>query len=580
MRVWTPPVLGWARGYERGNLRPDVLAGFTIAVLLVPQGMAYASIAGMPPITGLYAAIVALTVYAVLGTSSHLSVGPVAIVSLLTAAALDPLAGGQTARYVALAALLALLVGVTQLVMGLLRLGALVSFLSHPVISGFTSAAAIVIGFSQARDLLGLDVPRSEHLPEAMRRLVAHAAEANPWSLGIGLGAITVMLIGKRLAPRAPVPLVLVVLTTALTWALGLADRGVIVLGEVPAGLPGPTLPAVDLTVVRQLWVAALTIALVGYAESISIAKAIATRTRERLDPNAELVAQGGINLASGVFSGFPVAGSFTRTALTFASRAHTQLAGLVAAGILVVTVVVAAPLFSHLPRAMLAAIVIVAVVGLVDVQAVRESWATNRDDGVALVTTFAATLGLGVEAGLLTGITFSLGLHLYRTTHPRIVEVGRVKGSTIYRDVHRYPTTVHPGIVVLRLDGPLTFMAARSLEDRVLSLIADRAELDHLILDTSAMVSIDATGSHALHALREELDDAGVLLHLAIVRSPVRETLQRAGLWADVTGGHTHPDLDAAVACALRPDPPDPPDPPDDPEDRTESPRRPQWTS
>jgi sulfate permease, SulP family len=331
--------------------------------------------------------------------------------------------------------------------------------------------------------------------------------------------------------------------------------------------------PGIDIAAVRELWVAAVIIALVGYAESISIGKAIATRTRERLDPNAELVAQGGINLASSALSGFPVAGSFTRTAVTFTSGARTQLAGVVAAGLLVLTLLVATPLFTYLPRAVLAAIVIVAVTSLVDLKGMRETFATNRDDGLALAVTFVATLALGVEPGLLTGIGFSLALHLYRTTHPRIVEVGKVDGSTIYRDVHRHATATQPGTVILRLDAPLTFMSSRALEDRVLSLLATRPDLGHLVLDCSAMVAIDATGAHALHALREELDEAGVILHLAIVRSPVRTTLTDAGLWEDIARGQTHPDLDAAVACAAsaRAHPSG---------DSTEGARRPLWTS
>jgi sulfate permease, SulP family len=544
------PVLQWAPRYERRLLRRDLLAGLTVAVMLVPQAMAYASLAGMPPITGLYAAIVTLLVYAVLGTSSHLAVGPVALVSLLTAAALDPLAGGQTAHYVALAGLLALLVAGTQLALGALRLGSLVSLLSHPVISGFTSAAAIVIGFSQARDLLGIDVPRSEHLAEAVRRLAGHLGEANPWALAIGLVGIAAMLAGKRWAPRLPVPLAVVVAATILTWAAGLGDRGVAILGSVPAGMPRPGLPALDREAVGQLWVAAITIALIGYAETISIAKAIATRTRERLDPNQELIAQGAINLSAGVFSGFPVAGSFTRTAVNFASGAATQLAGVLAAGLLALTLLVATPLFFHLPRAILAAVVIVAVIGLVDVRGAIEAYRTSRDDGVALLTTFTGTLVFGVEPGLLVGVAASIGLFLYRNARPRIVEVGRVEGAGVYRDVARYPTVPRPGTMVLRLDAPLTFMSARSLEARVLALIADRPDLRHLVLDASAMVAIDATGAHTLHALREDLEEAGVDLHLATVRSPVRDTLQRAGVWDDITRGHDHADLDEAVDC------------------------------
>jgi sulfate permease, SulP family len=543
------PVLGWAPRYPASCLRPDVLAGLTIAVMLVPQSLAYASLAGMPPITGLYAAIISLFVYALLGTSSHLGVGPAALMSLLTAAALAPL-GAAPSDYIGLAGLLAVMVALVQLAMALLRLGALVNLLSQPVISGFTSAAAIVIGFSQAGDLLGFSLPRTDRFIDLAAALWTGFGDTNPWALGIGLAGIAAMLAAKRAWPTVPAPLLVMIAAAAFTWGLRLAEHGLVTVGAMPAGLPRPALPALNVDAARQLWASAVTIALVGYASSISVGKAIAMRTRERLDPTQELVAQGGINLAAGVFSGFPVSGSFSRTAVAFSAGARTQLAAVVAAFGVSIAVFFLTPLLFHLPVTILAAIVFVAVIGLVDVRGAVGTFRTNRDDGVVLGATFVTTLVIGVETGLLTGIAVGLVATLYRAARPRIVEVGEVEGERIYRDVQRYPTIARPGVVTLRLDAPLTFMNAKSLEDRVLELIGDGGALRHIVLDASAMARVDATGVQTLRRLHEDLDEAGIGFHLATVRSPVRETLQRAGAWEEVAGGHAHPDLAEAVAC------------------------------
>jgi sulfate permease, SulP family len=541
------PALRWLRGYDRATFGPDLVAGLTVAVMLVPQAMAYAALAGMPPVTGLYAAIVPLVVYALLGTSGQLAFGPVAIVSLLTASALAPLAGGDPATYVGLAAVLALLVGALLLLMGLLRLGALVNFLSHSVISGFTSAAALIIGFSQARELLGIDAERSESLLRTLTELGANAATANPATVVVGVGSVLVLLAGRKLVPRAPVALLVVVVATGATALLGLADAGVAILGDVPAGLPRPALPAIEATAVLALLPSAAAIALISYLEGISVARAIAAKTRQHIDADAELIASGAANLAAGAFQSFPVAGGFSRTAVNHQAGARTPMSSLVTAAVVALTVAFLTPLLFHLPRAVLAAVIVVAVVGLIDVEAVRHAWRVRRSDAVVLAATFAATLLLGVEPGIGVGVAVSLGLLLWRTSTPHAAELGRVAGTTRYRNTDRYLTRTDEAVAILRVDGPLYFASAKFVDDRVGALLAERPALRAVVLDCSAVTDLDTDGEHALAELDRKLGDAGVALHLATVRGPVRDLLERAGAWERMAG-RIHPAIPAAL--------------------------------
>jgi sulfate permease, SulP family len=552
------PPLRWLRGYDRSTFGADAAAGLTVAVMLIPQGMAYAALAGMPPVTGLYAAIVPLVVYALLGTSGQLAFGPVAIVSLLTATALAPLADGDPATYVALAAVLALLVGVIMLVMGLVRLGALVNFLSHAVISGFTSAAALVIAFSQGRELLGIDVERSESFLGTVGGLVTNAATANPATVAIALLAIGALVLGKRVAPRVPTALLVVAGATIATAALGLTNAGVAVLGEVPAGLPLPTVPALQTADVIALLPSALAIALISYMEGISVAKAIAAKTRQRIDANQELIAAGAANLSAGLFQSFPVAGGFSRTAVNHQAGARTPMASLITAAVVALTVAFLTPLFHSLPRTVLAAIIVVAVIGLIDVKAARRAWRVKRSDAAVLIITFAATLLIGVEPGIAIGVAASLGLVVWRTANPHTAELGRVPGTDRLRNIARYPTRTDPQVALLRIDGPLYFANTKFIEDRITALVHDRPALRGVVLDCSAVTDMDMAGEHALAELDQRLADLGITLHLATVRGPVRDILRRAGLWEGLAPGRIHPGIPAALdAIGVPPDSP-----------------------
>jgi sulfate permease, SulP family len=540
----------WAVGYRRAWLRDDALAGATLAVMLIPQAMAYAALAGVPPITGLYAGVAALVAYAALGSSSHLSFGPVALVSLLTAAAIDPLARGEVGRAVALAGTLALLVAAIHLVLGLLRAGAVVNLISHPVVLGFTAAAGLIIALTQVRDLLGVDVQRTERFGEALAVAIEAAPDAHPPTVAVGALSLLALLLGRRYARRVPVALLLSVVAIVAAVALDLADAGVAVVGDIPAGLPAPGLPDVGWADVRALLGPAAVIALVAYAESVSIAKAVAARTRDRVEPNRELLASSAANAAAGVVGGYPVAGSFTRTAVVHDAGGRTQLAGLVAAGSLVLTLLLLTGLLEPLPRAVLGAIVVTAVISLIDVRGAISTLQVDRLDGLVLLATFAATLALGVELGLLLGVTVNLGGHLARGMRPAIIELGRVRGTRVYRNVERYPTVTDPTGAVLRLDGSLDFLSVQEVTARLGALAVERPELEWLILDASGVTGMDSTGVHALHAIQRDLAEAGVALHLATVRGLQRDVISRAGLWTDLIEDSCHADVSEALAA------------------------------
>lgn len=545
------PLLDWGRRYSPALFRSDLVAGLTVAVMLIPQAMAYAALAGMPPVTGLYASMAPLLVYAVLGTSGQLAVGPVAITALLTASGLAPLAGGDPGTYVALAALLALMVGVIQGVLGVLRLGALVNFMSHAVISGFTSAAAIVIATSQVPALLGLDVSSSHGWLDTVAGVVGAVRDTNPVTLAIAGAAVLLLAASRRWAPSAPSALLVVAVATAAVAGFGLDRLGVDILREIPAGLPSPAVPPVSLAAVQALLPTAMTIAVISYMEGISVAKAIAAKTRQVIDADQELIATGAANVAAGLFQSFPVAGGFSRTAVNYQAGARTGVASAITAAVIAVAVLAFTPLFFSLPRAVLAAVIVVAVVGLIDVRDGVETWRVRPADGATLAITFAGTLLLGVELGIAVGVAVSLGMFVWRTANPHAAELGRVEGTTVLRNIDRYPARTDPQVVILRIDGPLYFANAKFVEDRVLALSSTRPELRHVVLDAAAVSDIDASGAHTLAEVDERLIERQITLHLATVRGPVRDVLTRADLLpALVEQQRVHRSVDDAVGA------------------------------
>ena len=545
----------WARSYERAWLGLDIGAGLTLAVMLVPQAMAYASLAGLPPITGLYASVVALGLYAWFGSSSHVSFGPFALVSLLTAAALEPLTTESSPRWFALAGTLAILVGLVHLALALARADAVVVLISRPVVVGFTAGVAVIIALSQVRDLFGVDAPRSARFGEAARIAVEVAPRAHLPTVTIGVVSLVLLLLGRRYLPRVPMTLLVSVAAVLVVVAFDLVASGVPVVGSIPSGLPRPTLPDVSVADVGRLFPSAVVIALIAYGGNVSIAKAIAERSRELVDPKRELVASGAANLGAGLVGGFPVAASFTRTAVVYEARARTQLAGVVAAIALILVLVTLAPLLESLPRAVLAAIVLIAVLSLFDLAAVRSTFRVDRADGAVLVLTFVATLALGAELGFAVGVGGNVVVHVARGMRPALIVLGRVPGTRLYRNVDRYPTVTDPSGVILRLDGPLDFLSVEQVTGRLRRLAAERPELSWLVLDASGVTGMDSSGVHALDDLQQHLADAGVALHLATLHGPQRDVIRRAGLWDELVEGSCHVDIGSALAAIGVPD-------------------------
>lgn len=399
------PAVDWLRAYRGADFTPDLIAGLTVAVMLVPQGMAYAMLAGLPPVVGLYASMVPLIVYALLGTSRQLAVGPVAMVSLLVATAVGRIAPAGSGGYLVAAIGLAAMVGVVQLAMGVLRLGFLVRLLSHPVISGFTSAAALIIGFSQLKSLLGVPLGRSHHVHTVVTEAVRRASEINVATVAVGAVAIVALSGLKRWRPKFPGALLVVVIATAAVWAFGLEAAGVRVVGEVPAGLPSLTMPALDVASLTALAPAALIISFVGFMESISVAKAFARKNGYEVDANRELIGLGAANIASAAFGAYPVTGGFSRTAVNAQAGARTGLASIITAVAIGATLLWLTPLFHHLPQAVLGALIVVAVAGLIDIADFRHMLRTKRTDALVASATFVATLSLGIEIGIAVGV-------------------------------------------------------------------------------------------------------------------------------------------------------------------------------
>ena len=536
------------RSFDRSTLSADLAAGLTVGAMLVPQAMAYALLAGLPPEVGLYASTVPLVLYAILGTSRQLAVGPVAIVSLLTATALGGVADEGTAGYVAAAGVLALLVGVIHIVLGIGRLGFLVRLLSHPVLVGFTSAAALIIGFSQVKHLMGVSIERSEHFHDTVWSLVQAVDEVHGLTLAIGAAAIALMVGLKRWVPAVPGALAAVVVTTVASVAFDLESRGVKVVGDIPQGLPAFTTPD-DLGIVGQLLPAAFVITLVGFMESIAVGKVYARRNHYELDSNRELIGLGVANVGSGLFGGYPVTGGFSRTAVNAEAGAKTKTAAVITAAVIILVIVALTPLFAELPSATLGAIVVVAVAKLFDLAEIRHIKALKTADFVTLVVAFLATLALGVELGIGVAVAASIVVVAARMMTPHTAVLGRLPGTNVYRNVNRFPDAERlGGTAIIRFDVSLSYLNVEFLKRRIQRLIDETDEpLDAVILDASGVNDIDTTATEALSELVEELGHRDIDVHLAALKGPVRDVLTRAGLHQRMDD-RIHVDVDTAV--------------------------------
>ncbi|RTR04957.1 SulP family inorganic anion transporter [Halomonas nitroreducens] len=538
------PILTWLPHYNHRLCGADLLAGTIVTVMVIPQSLAYAILAGLPAVVGLYASILPLLAYTLLGTSRTLAVGPVAIIALMTGAALAGVAPPGSPAYLQAALVLSLLSGAMLAIMGLLRMGFFANFLSHPVIGGFLSASGLLIATSQLSHLLGIDAGGYDALT-LLASLARHLSELHGPTLTVGIGTLA-FLVGVRHLGRATLsrlglpkglsglltragPVFAVIATALISWWLGLAERGVAVVGSVPAGLPPLTLPRFEASLWRELLVPALLISVVGFVESISMAQMLAAKRRERISPNQELIGLGGANLAAAFSAGMPVTGGLSRTVINYESGARTPMAGLFAAiGIGLVTLALT-PLLYHLPVATLAATITVAILTLVDIPLIRQTWRYSRSDFSAMAVTMLLTLVEGVEAGIISGVLLSIMLFLYRTSRPHSALVGRIPGTEHFRSVVRHDTETVSHLALLRIDESLYFANARYLEDTLYALVASRPELEHVVLICSAVNLIDASALESLDAINARLKDSRVTLHLAEVKGPVMDQLKKS---------------------------------------------------
>jgi sulfate permease, SulP family len=546
------PILEWGRTYDRQALTGDLLAAVIVTIMLIPQSLAYALLAGLPPEAGLYASIVPIFLYTIFGTSRVLAVGPVAVVSLMTAATIGQMAEAGTAGYAAAALTLAFLSGAILLLMGVLRLGFLANFLSHPVISGFISASGILIAASQIGPLTGLKA-EGHSLLEQLGSLGMQVAEINLQTLVIGgasLGflfwvrrGLKPLLLRAGLAPRPADmlakagPVVAIAASTLAVWGLALDQAGVAVVGAVPQSLPPFTLPSFDLSLLRELALPAALISLIGFVESVSVGQTLAAKRRQKIEPNQELVALGAANLGASFTGGFPVTGGFARSVVNFDAGAETPAAGAFTAVGLALAALFLTPLIAFLPKATLAATIVVAVLSLVDLSILKHAWGYSRADFAAVAATMAVTLGIGVEAGVSAGVLLSLLLHLYRTSRPHVAEVGLVPGTEHFRNIHRFTVVTDPAVLTLRVDESLYFANTRYLEDLVLARVSGDTNLKHVILMCSAVNEIDLSALETLETLDHRLRDMGVTLHLSEVKGPVMDRLRRGALLDHLSG-------------------------------------------
>ena len=546
------PIFEWLPGYTREHMSSDLMAAVIVTIMLIPQSLAYALLAGMPPQAGLYASILPLVVYCVFGTSRTLAVGPVAVISLMTAAAIGKFAGTGTPEYLAAAATLALASGLLLIFMGIFRLGFIANFLSHPVITGFITASALLIAASQIKHILGVKA-QGENFFQILSSLWSELGKTNIWAVVIGCSALYFLFwvrtgmkaflidLGWKpnnasIAVRAG-PVFAVAATTLVTWCFGLDKSGLTIVGVVPQGLPPLRLPNFDPKLWSELMTSAVLISVVGFVESISVAQTLAAKRRQRIVPDQELIGLGASNVAAALTGGFPVTGGFARSVVNFDAGAVTPAAGaFTAVGILLATLLLT-PLLYFLPQATLAATIIVAVLSLVDVNSFSRIFVYSKNDFWAMSATVLATLALGVEAGIISGVLLSLALLIYRASRPHWAIVGQVPATEHFRNVKRHNVLQNEAVMTLRIDESLSFVNSRFLEDTVYGLVADNPGLRHLILMCPAINHIDASAFESLEAINSRFKEAGIGLHLSEVKGPVMDRLKRTHFLEELTG-------------------------------------------
>lgn len=537
------PLIGQLREYNSAVFRQDLAAGLTVCIMLVPQGMAYALLMGVPPIYGLYGALIPLLIYGLLGTSRQLSVGPVAVSALLVLAGISQIATPETPEYISYVILTGLCIGFLQIGLSLLRLGFLTNLLSHPVIMGFTSAAAIIIAASQLKYLFGMDIPRFEHTYETIVYTFSHLSEVHWMSFAICSGGVLLMFALKRWAPAIPAALAVSGISIAGTAFFQLDQLGVAIVGTVPDGLPAFVIPDLSISNIEVVLPTVLTVTIIGIVESLGIAKALELKNKDtKVLPNQELLALGSAKVLGSFFQAIPSSASFTRSAINNEAGAKTGMASIVAAVATGLALIFFTPLFYYLPQATLAAIVLMAVRSLFEIKGAIKLWRLHRLDFSMLITTFIMTLAFGIEEGVLTGVVLSCLAIILRASRPHAVILGKLPESEAFRNVDRFPNAIqYPGVLIIRFDAPLFFLNATYFKEIITqAVLEEKASLRLLILDASSILDIDSGGLDALQEINEFLERQNIKMYMTGVLGPVRDRIRLLGLKM-ITGEKSH---------------------------------------
>ncbi len=530
------PAIGWLANYKKSYFKKDFLAGLIVAIMLIPQGMAYAMLAGLPPVIGLYAATIPAIIYALFGTSRQLSVGPVALVSIIVFSGVSTLADPGTEEYISLVLLLMLLIGLIQFLLGFLRLGFIVNFISHAVMSGFISAAAVIISFSQLEHLLGINI-ESDNIFLIFIEALSRLNEINIVVFILGIISTLILILFKKYLPNVPGPLVVVILSMLVVYLGQLQTYGVTIVGNVPQGLPGFSTPNINFDSVIKLLPIALTISFIGFMESISMGKVIASKQNYNINPSKELVGLGLANAIGSFFSAYPVTGSFSRSAVNYESGARTQLSSIMTALFIILTLLFFTNFFYYLPQTVLGAIIIVAVYGLIDIKEVKYLLTVKKLDGWTWIVTFIATLTIGVEFGILTGLAFSLITLLGRSAYPKVVELGYIEDKNMYRNISQYPEAkTNPEILIMRVDASLHFANVTNLEKKITQKINAYPDIKWVIIDFTGVNSVDAIATTSLEEIIHTFKNKKIEFFIVGIKSHVMETLKKAE-WVDKYG-------------------------------------------
>ena len=535
----------WVTDYKKTELSGDLIAGIIVAVVLVPQSMAYGLLAGLPPQVALYSSVLPLLLYAIFGSSKTLAVGPVGLMSLMTGATLIELNITNIEDMVSTAHTLALLVGLILLLMRVARVGAIINFLSHPVISGFVSASALIIALSQIKHILGLDIPRGLPAYESAYLIISQLFQSNLATAIIGLGSLFLLwafksplftFLKKHTSNEALIqfvsksgPLVAVVVSILAVYYMNLnTHENVAIIGSIPPGLPSFILPNLEYSLLKELLPSAFLIALIGYLESVSIGKSMASQKRQKIDSNKELIGLGTANIASAISGGYPVAGGFGRSMVNFSAGANSPLASIITAGLVALTLIILTPLFFFLPKAALGAIIVLAVIPLIDAHTLKHAWSYDRTDAFSMLVTFFTVLIIDVESGIIAGIIMSIGLYLFRSSQPHVAIVGQVGNTEHYRNIDRHKVKTDEHILAMRIDENLYFANTNFLEDTIMTHVADNSALDHVVLICNSISYIDTSALESLDDIHYRLEKAGIKLHLAEIKGPVMDKLKQ----------------------------------------------------